>query len=160
MRDYSKALNRLFQALAAQVMRSPSILNSSPHSLAWKIDPYYYIAQAPKFVARWAAWASMRPGHAAETLLLTGTMVSRKLPSGRKTTIPVSLVCSGGTALSAGTPAEVQFFLVDAMDRALRLHGIPAMPISTMRIDSASRSQVAALLEGKTQLASAGFTAK
>ncbi len=159
MRDYARELDRLYQALARQVQAHPEVLNASPRSLAWKLDPYYYVALAPQFMARWALWASMRPGDAAECLLRTGTLVSRRLPSGRKTTITVSLLWSGGTALAQGEPAEVHFFQASDIDQALKLHGVPPLDVSHMRLAASDRPVVQALLQQKTPLTGVGYAA-
>ncbi|AGW14003.1 hypothetical protein [Megalodesulfovibrio gigas] len=157
MLDYSSELTRLQHALARQMQARPQLLNLSPRSLAWKVDPWYYVALAPQFLAHWAVWGAMRPGVAAEVLLRTGVMVSRKLPSGRKTVLPVRLVWSGGISQARSLLVPVQLFQADAMDRALLLQGHKRPAISPMRVHPESRPMLAAFLRGKTMLSDAAF---
>lgn len=155
--DYSSELARLQRSLARQAHARPRLLSTSPRALAWKVDPWYYVALAPQFLARWAAWTTMRPGVAADVLLRTGVLISRKLPSGRKTVLPVRLVWSGGISQAQSMLVPVQLFQADAIDRALLLHGLPRPTVSLMRIHRESRAMLKVFLNGKAMLSDAAF---
>lgn len=153
MLDHAAGLDRLQAALAREVRARPWRLNRPGRSLACKVDPLYYLALSPLFLARWAGWALMAPGDAAEVLLRTGSLVSRKLPSGRKTELVLRLRWPGG-----GGAFRVQFFLAETIDRALLLHGgTPAPGVSSLRVDPADEALTRTFLQGKTPLAATAF---
>ncbi|GAB7080735.1 hypothetical protein [Megalodesulfovibrio paquesii] len=158
MRDYVHELNRLQLALARKALEHPKLLNLSPYSLAWKVDPTYYVALAPQFLAHWAAWAAMRPGVAADVLLRTGVLVSKKLNSGRKTVLPLRLLWSSGQSQARGKLVPVQLFRADVLDRALQMHGRLERPgVSLMHVHGEGETMLRVFLQGKIMMADAAF---
>ncbi|THB70068.1 MAG: hypothetical protein D6E12_03405 [Desulfovibrio sp.] len=153
MIDFSRAVDILQRELAARYSLDPSLLNSPGHSVACKIDPYYYLAMFPGFTRRLDSWRLLGGGSSLDVLVKTGNLVTGA--PGRQKNLELRVVWAEGARQAEITAC---FLHSGFVDRAMALYGNgQEPPISTLRIHENDRTKVRAYLAGKTQVADLAY---
>lgn len=153
--DYSEIMERLQRALAAAFEASGEFLNRPGSSAAFKIDPDYYLAQLPQFVEDLSSITGILPETVLDTLIRTGSLVSRGPERAHALSLTVHLSRSGNRSLAM----RAGFLLATFVDGALKIYGgrRTGLPLSDVRLSATERPLVEAFFEGRPAPASIAY---
>ncbi len=153
--DYSEIMERLQRALAAAFEASGEFLNRPGSSAAFKIDPDYYLAQLPQFIEDLSSITGILPETVLDTLIRTGSLVSRGPERAHALSLTVHLSRSGNRSLTM----RAGFLQAVFVDGALKLYGgrRTSLPLSDVRLSAVERPMIEAFLEGRPALASIAY---
>ncbi|WP_461209219.1 hypothetical protein [Desulfocurvus sp. DL9XJH121] len=154
IKDYSEILERLGKGLGRAYADSPMVIGVPGVSVAVKVDPHYYLAVMPGFLARLAEWAGMFPDTAREALVKTGNLI---LDTQGEHHLPLTVIW-GEPSVSRRIRAA--FLPSEFVDRALKLYaGAPApLPVADLRIHEDDREAVDCFLHDITHIDKTAFT--
>lgn len=150
--DYQDRITRLQRGLGKAFADEPFILNIPGKSIAFKIDPYYYVAVEPAFTNKLSSSSPMSRDNVRDTLVRTGNIVSS--PGSLNPLIKISLEWD-----SRIYKLNVCFVESAFIDQALRIYGgaIGDIGLADIHIPLGHREMINAFFGERTKLENIAF---
>ncbi|MFO7816082.1 MAG: hypothetical protein ACQES5_08775 [Thermodesulfobacteriota bacterium] len=147
MQQWDEVLRDLQSGLGRGYARENSLLNIPGKSIAFKLDPHYYLAPIALFLRQLAYLSAKPPNKIRAALINTGNLVTRSKT--QEHTITVAVTWPG---LSKPLPIQACFLLSEFVDRALRIYAQVSdpLPVGELQIISGDREKVVKFFSGKT----------
>ncbi len=136
MQKWDDVLLELQAGLGNGYLEDNQILNVPGVSIAFKLDPNYYLAPISLFTKRLAYLSAKTPTKVRSALINTGNLITRNKT--REYTLNVAVTWPG---LSKPVPIQAGFIVTEFIERALRIHARMPDPLPVGELQIASRDQ-------------------